>query len=190
MTASLHFAQSNSVGLPRYEILRSGIFNIPLPYGMRLKVSHEGCHIFEQLRPQQHRSAVDETRDSWGWSLSILFSQLWGSGAKSSPLMVLLLLRKVVRFRYCLCTWLPCRIKNTVASTSNKMGCLWTPLLLNQKKEFLVEDMWKLPLYVACQYEYFTFLSWANCRKKISTANLVSTPRQRLVRLIPLLALK
>ena len=66
MTAFLRFAQSNSAGLPRYKILRSGIFNVPLPYGMRLKVSHKGHHIFEQLRPQQHRSTVDETRDSQG----------------------------------------------------------------------------------------------------------------------------
>ncbi len=36
--------------------------------------------IFEQLRPQQHRSAVDETWDSLGWSLSVPFLQLWGSG--------------------------------------------------------------------------------------------------------------
>ncbi len=47
-------------------MLRSGILNIPLPYGMHLKVSHEGRHIFERLRPQQHRSAVDEMRDSRG----------------------------------------------------------------------------------------------------------------------------
>ncbi len=66
MTVSLRFAQGNSVGLPRYEILCSGILNVPLPYGMRLKVSHEGHHIFEQLRPQQHRSAVDVMRDSRG----------------------------------------------------------------------------------------------------------------------------
>ncbi len=81
MTASSRFAHSNSVGLPRYKILCSGIFNVPLPYGMRLKVSHKGRHIFEQLHPQQHRSAVDEMRDSWGWSLSVPFSRLWGSGA-------------------------------------------------------------------------------------------------------------
>ncbi len=66
MTASSRFAQGNSAGLPRYKILRSEILNIPLPYGMRLKVSHKGRHIFEQLRPQQHRSAVDVTRDSRG----------------------------------------------------------------------------------------------------------------------------
>ncbi len=80
MTASSCFAHSNSAGLPCYKILCSGIFNVPLPYGMRLKVSHKGHHIFEQLRPQQHRCAVDETRDSRGWSLSIPFLQLWGSG--------------------------------------------------------------------------------------------------------------
>jgi hypothetical protein len=66
MTASLRFAQGNSAGLPRYEILRSGILNVPLPYGMRLKVSPKGRHIFEQLRPQQHRSTVDAIRDSRG----------------------------------------------------------------------------------------------------------------------------
>jgi hypothetical protein len=67
MTASLCFAQDDSAGLPHYEILCSGILNVvPLPYGMRLKVSHEGHHIFERLCPQQHRSAVDVTRDSQG----------------------------------------------------------------------------------------------------------------------------
>jgi hypothetical protein len=66
MTASLRFAQGDSVGLPRYEILRSKILKVPLPYGMRLKVSHKGRHIFEQLRPQQHKSAVDVMRDSRG----------------------------------------------------------------------------------------------------------------------------
>jgi hypothetical protein len=81
MTASLFFAQSNSAGIPSYKILRSGIFNVPLPYGMHLKVSHKAHHIFEQLRPQQHRRAVDETHDSRGWTLSVPFLQLWGSGA-------------------------------------------------------------------------------------------------------------
>ncbi len=66
MTASSRFAQGNSAGLPCYKILHSGILNVPLPYGMHLKVSHEGRHIFEQLRPQQHRSAVDVTCNSWG----------------------------------------------------------------------------------------------------------------------------
>ncbi len=66
MTASLRFTQSDSAGLPRYKILCSGIFIVPLPYGMRLKVSHKGHHIFERLRPQQDRSAVDEMRDSRG----------------------------------------------------------------------------------------------------------------------------
>ena len=66
MTASLRFAHDDSVGLPCYEILCSRILNVPLPYGMRLKVSPEGHHIFEQLRPQQHRSTVDVTRNSQG----------------------------------------------------------------------------------------------------------------------------
>jgi hypothetical protein len=47
MTASLRFAQSDSAGLPCYKILCSRIFNVPLPYGMRLKVSHKGRHFFE-----------------------------------------------------------------------------------------------------------------------------------------------
>ena len=66
MIASLRFAQGNSAGLPCYKILRSGILNVPLPYGMHLKVSPEGRHILERLRPQQHRSAVDVMRNSWG----------------------------------------------------------------------------------------------------------------------------
>ena len=66
MTASSRFAQGNSAGLPRYKILCSGILYVPLPYGMCLKVGHEGRHIFEQLRLQQDRSAMDVTRDSQG----------------------------------------------------------------------------------------------------------------------------
>ncbi len=80
MTASLRFAQSDSAGLPCYKILCSGIFNVPLSYGMHLKVSLKGHHIFERLRPQQHRSAMNEMHDSRGWSLSIPFSRLLGSG--------------------------------------------------------------------------------------------------------------
>ncbi len=81
MTASSHFAQGYSAGLPRYKILHSRILNVPLPYGMHLKVSHEGRHIFEQLHPQQYSSAVNVTRDSQGWSLSVPFLQLPGWGA-------------------------------------------------------------------------------------------------------------
>jgi hypothetical protein len=66
MTAPLRFAQGDSAGLPCYEIFRSGILNVPLPYGMHLKVSPKGHHIFERLRPQQHRSAVDVMRNSRG----------------------------------------------------------------------------------------------------------------------------
>ena len=39
MTASLRFAQGDSAGVPCYKILCSGILNVPLPYGMHLKVS-------------------------------------------------------------------------------------------------------------------------------------------------------
>ncbi len=81
MTAYSCFTQGNSAGLPCYEILRSGIFNVPLPYGMHLKVSHEGCHIFERLRPQQHRKAMVVICNSRGWLLSVPFLLLSGSGA-------------------------------------------------------------------------------------------------------------
>ncbi len=40
------FSQSDSAGLPHYKILRSGILSVPLPYGMHLKVSPKGHHIF------------------------------------------------------------------------------------------------------------------------------------------------
>ncbi len=66
MTASSCFAQGDSVVLPCYKILCSGILNVPLPYGMCLKESHEGCHIFERLRPQQLRSTMNVMRDSRG----------------------------------------------------------------------------------------------------------------------------
>jgi hypothetical protein len=144
MTASSRFAQSNSVGLPCYKILCSGIFNVPLSYGMRLKVSHKRRHIFEQLRPQQHRSTVGETRDSWGWSLSIPFLRLWGSGASSSPFKVLLLLRKVVYFRKCLRTWLPCRVKTPEPILQTRWVACEHCYLWTKKKEFLVEERRKL----------------------------------------------
>jgi hypothetical protein len=60
--------------------------------------------------------------------------------------MVLLLLRKVVLLWYCLCIWLPCRKRDAGANISNKTGCLRNPLLVNQKKEFLVEDTQKVVL--------------------------------------------
>ncbi len=41
MTASSRFARGDSAGLPCYKILCSGILNVPVPYGMQLKVSHE-----------------------------------------------------------------------------------------------------------------------------------------------------
>ncbi len=49
LSCSLRFAWSNSAGLPCYKNLCSRILNIPLPYGMRLKVSPKGRHTFEQL---------------------------------------------------------------------------------------------------------------------------------------------
>jgi hypothetical protein len=66
MTASSRFAHGNSAGLTCYEVYCSGILNVPLPYGMHLKVSPKGGHISERLRPQQHRSAVDVMRNSSG----------------------------------------------------------------------------------------------------------------------------
>jgi hypothetical protein len=38
------------MGIPCYENLPSGIINVPLPYGMRLKVSPKERHTFKQLR--------------------------------------------------------------------------------------------------------------------------------------------
>ncbi len=49
LSCSLCFAWSNTAGLPCYENLCSGILNAPLLYGMCLKVSPEGHHIFEGL---------------------------------------------------------------------------------------------------------------------------------------------
>ncbi len=173
MTASSRFAQGNSVSLLCYKILCSGILNVPLPYGMRLKVSHEGHHIFEQLHPQQHKSAVDVTCDSQGWSLSIPFSRLSGSGAYSSPLMVLLLLGKVVLLRYSLCMWLPCRKRDIGANTSNKTGRLQNPLLVNQKKNSWLKTREKLSSYVARRLSFLHFLALSELQEKKLMANLV-----------------
>ncbi len=43
------FAQFDSVGLSRYNILCRGFLNRPLPVGMHLKVSPKECHIFDWL---------------------------------------------------------------------------------------------------------------------------------------------
>jgi hypothetical protein len=45
----MHFVQFDNADLPHYKIVRSGFLNIPLPFGMRLKVSPEGHHIFNPL---------------------------------------------------------------------------------------------------------------------------------------------
>ncbi len=45
----------HNVGLPCYKILPSGILNVPLPYGMHLKVSPKGRHIFERLSSPKNR---------------------------------------------------------------------------------------------------------------------------------------
>jgi hypothetical protein len=62
----LRFAQSNSAGLPCYEILCSGFLNIPLPYGMISKSVLRDIISSSNCRPQWHRSTVDVTHDSWG----------------------------------------------------------------------------------------------------------------------------
>ncbi len=54
--------------------------------------------------------------------------------------MVLLLLRKVVRFRNFLRLWLPRRPSLVGADTSTETGHFQTQILMNQKKKFLVED--------------------------------------------------
>ncbi len=59
-------------------------------------------------------------------------------GAWSSPFKVLLLLRKLVRFRNFFCTLLPHRPSLVGADTSTKTGCFQTQILVNKKKEFLV----------------------------------------------------
>ncbi len=146
MTASLRFAQSTSAGLPCYKILCSGILIVPLPYGMCHKVSHKGRHIFEWLHPRQHRSAVDVTWDSRGLSLSVLFLRLSGSGAQSSPFMVLLSLRKVVLLRYCLCIWHPCRKRMQESILHTRWVACEHRYSWTKKREFLVEDTWKVTL--------------------------------------------
>jgi hypothetical protein len=156
MTASLLFAQGDSAGLPCYKILRSGILNVPLPYGMHLKVSPEGYHIFERLRPQQHRSAMDVSHDSRGWSLSIPFLRFWGSGAKSSPLMELLLLHKVVLLQYCFRKWLPSRKKGRRSSTR---WFFWENCYLWTKKNSWLRTHWKVVLVRSSSVVFFHFLA-------------------------------
>ncbi len=63
-------------------------------------------------------------------------------GALSSPFKVLLLLCKLVRFRNFLRTWLP--RNHAGADTSTETGRFKTQILVNQKKEFLVEGTWNL----------------------------------------------
>jgi hypothetical protein len=188
MTASLHFAH-DSVGLPCFKILCSGILNVPLPYGMHLKVITKGRHIFKRLCPQQHRCAMDVTRDSQGWSLSIPFLHCSGPGAKSSPLMVLLSLRKVVLLWYCLCMWLPCRKRDVGANTSTRRVS-WENRYLWTKKELVEDQLKSCPCTWLVGSNFFVFLHWANWRKKTWRRILLSTPRWRLVQLIPLLELK
>jgi hypothetical protein len=190
MTASSHFAQGNSADLPCYEILCSGILNVPLPYGMHLKVNPEGRHIFERLRPQQHRSAVDVMRDSRGWSLSIPFLRFSGSGAWSSPLMVLLSLHKVVLLWYCFCMWLPCRKRDVGTNTSTRWVS-WENCYSWTKKKFWLRKRWKVVLVRSL----LVVINLFSCIEQLVGEKnqrqiLLSMPRWRIVWLIPFLDMK
>ncbi len=121
MTASLCFAQGNSVGLPCYKILCSGILNIPLPYGMHLKVS-----------PKEHPISLSNyipksTEAPWMWCAIV--------GADHSASLFYVFqgqVHKVVLWWYCFCCvkesfygtafnmWLPCRKRDVGANTSTR----------------------------------------------------------------------
>jgi hypothetical protein len=102
----------------------------------------------------------------------------------------LLLLRKVVLFRYSLCIWLPRRKRDTGANTSNKMGCLQNPLLVNQKKGILGWGHGKGVLVRSSSVWISSFSRVEQILGKKSWRRiLLSTPGRRLVRLVPLLGL-
>ncbi len=62
---SLHFVQFNSADLPCYEILCSGFLNRPLPFGMHLKVTPKGHHIFDRLQyPTAYKHSGCDTCES------------------------------------------------------------------------------------------------------------------------------
>jgi hypothetical protein len=63
---SLHFVQFDSADLPCYKILRSGLLNGPLPYGMLHEVTPKKRHTSIGCSTQLHRSAVGVTRVSRG----------------------------------------------------------------------------------------------------------------------------
>ncbi len=77
------------MGLPCYEILCSGILNVPLPYGMRLKVSPKGCHVFKQLlgfhvhkvvgflMEKGHRSQYFNETGLWRNALLVNQKKIW-----------------------------------------------------------------------------------------------------------------
>ncbi len=125
------FAQSDSMGLPCYEILCSGFLNVHLPDGMRLKVSPKGHHIFKRLL-----SPMAQT--PWMWcalvgadhsaSLSCVLQGSWGLCSWHhiraeypgwdtwSALCQTPQVRKEVLSCYCFCLWLPCRKRDIGAS--------------------------------------------------------------------------
>ncbi len=62
------FITHDSTGIARYKNLCSGIINVPLPYGMHLKVSPKGCHIFEWLRGFKCvEKSIDDTNLAYGF---------------------------------------------------------------------------------------------------------------------------
>jgi hypothetical protein len=63
---SLHFVPIDSVDLPRYKILCSGLLNGSLPYGMLHEVSPEERHTLIGCSTQLHRSTVGVMHVSQG----------------------------------------------------------------------------------------------------------------------------
>jgi hypothetical protein len=147
MTASLRFAQSNSAGLPCYKCFAAGSSTYPCHMACISKSVTKDIISLSDYIP-------NSTEAPWMRRaiLSIPFSRLSGSGALSSPLLILLSLHKVVLFWYSLCIWLPCRKRDAGANTSNKTGRLQNPLLMNQKKgNSWLRTREKLSSYAACQ---------------------------------------
>ncbi len=184
MTASLCFTQGYSAGLPRYKSFTAKFLMYSCHMACVSKsVTKDVISLSDYVPNSTEAPWMRRAIVGTDYSAS-LSRNCQGQVGKLVLLWYCFLLRKVVHFWCCLCTWLPHR-KGTHEPIlhTRRVACehryLWT-----KKREFLVEDTWKVALVRS-------LLEWMSLRrKKISTANLVSTPQRRLVRLIPLLALK
>ncbi len=129
--------QGNSVGLPCYECFVAGFLTYPCHTALISCLMTAFFALCSKAIVQTFLATMLRSGSFNLRKVVLLWYRFCWIGAYSSPFKVLLLLRKVVRFRNFLRTLLPRRPSLVGADTSTEMGHFKTQILVNQKKGIL-----------------------------------------------------